>query len=78
MICLAVAVINHRQPEGTASTHGKESGWHSKAPIGLFMYGHLCTYSLQMYIQYTRMCVCVSVSMCVCVEEKNGVGDAKA
>lgn len=26
MICLAVAVINHRQPEGTASTHGKESG----------------------------------------------------
>ncbi|TNN67644.1 hypothetical protein EYF80_022108 [Liparis tanakae] len=26
MICRAAAVINHRQPEGTARTHGRESG----------------------------------------------------
>lgn len=50
MICLAMAIINHRQPEGTASTHGKASGWHIKAPTGLFMCEHVCARVVRIYI----------------------------
>ncbi|KAJ4931503.1 hypothetical protein JOQ06_025798 [Pogonophryne albipinna] len=43
MICLAMAVINHRQPEGTASTHGKESGVAQRSTHSA-MCGHGSTY----------------------------------
>lgn len=46
MICLAMAVINHRQPEGTASTHGKESGvaHQSSHRVCMGMYAQTCVY----------------------------------
>lgn len=29
---------------------GKNAGWHAKAPTGLFMCGHVCTYFVETYV----------------------------
>lgn len=77
MICLTMAIINHRQPEGTANTHGKESGLAHRSTRGLCM-GWAHVYKL--YKCTLCQCVCcdcsrVYLSRFSCVFARVGVSD---
>ena len=66
MICLAMAVINHRQPEGTASTHGKESGVaHQGTQRAVYVWALVQILCKCVFCK----CLCMNVHMsdCVCV-----------
>ena len=68
MICLSMAVINHRQPEGTASMHGKESGvaHHSSHRACVCRCGHVRTHCTNVYCKC--VCVCSVKNECVLAE----------
>lgn len=62
MICLGMAVINHYQPEGTANTHGKESGVaHQSTHRAVCICGHMCTRCTNVYFVNVCLYECVHV-----------------